>query len=594
MPSVDRDRSRRPAQVALLASLCLVALLAAAAAAGPHAAGPKPAKRKPVGAVTWVFGYGVKVAGKEIDPGGTSDYRTKKSVVPLFAGEQVKATGHGIVQFNVHIGNKRAYCRTAPEDGWVQVSPNKGVLLKFIRGVSLCGALPTKGGKTMKLPGATITAQDPVFEVIVKKKQSVVKVRAGAIVVRAKGGKAQAVVVGAGWQTTLFRGRQPGEPTKTQKLTKNESSSLSKLISALPKVRDTTAPKTKILTGPRRSTKSGRATFHFRASETPVTFSCELDGGGFRFCSNPATVLVVTPGRHTFRVRAIDRAGNIGKPAVYPWTVTSTTEVKLGTATQVIARGVTDIHLEVDAHEQALVSYTQGGHVQRVLAWGAINARRPARGGTQVSFHLYYGAPPIQNVCGPYRGPRLTLMVAACTAPDGTNWALQQFARGLPDYGVPPTAEQAEKELRLSHWSGPLAQLYIKTDWAYHGRFRHLYGRLTYRGQPVYGFHSQPLDSFGRNVYVDTFGSAYGPSWRRENSFVTHNPTGVFCYGFYPHPGHPQGTGSLYRATVIGPGVTPDVSWEGPDPGTYNPAADEARNQEQRKLLAGDKLCKIN
>jgi len=41
-----------------------------------------------------------------------------------------------------------------------------------------------------------------------------------------------------------------------------------------------------------------------------------------------------------------------------------------------------------------------------------------------------------------------------------------------------------------------------------------------------------PLDSYGRNVFVDTFGSAYGPGWKRENSFLTHGPGGAFCYGF--------------------------------------------------------------
>ena len=71
----------------------------------------------------------------------------------------------------------------------------------------------------------------------------------------------------------------------------------------------------------------------------------------------------------------------------------------------------------------------------------------------------------------------------------------------------------------------------------------------------------QPLDSFGRNLYLDTFDSAYGKGWRRENSFLTHKGDGVFCYSVNPHPGHPAGTGSQYRATIMGPGVTPDVMW---------------------------------
>jgi hypothetical protein len=45
---------------------------------------------------------------------------------------------------------------------------------------------------------------------------------------------------------------------------------------------------------------------------------------------------------------------------------------------------------------------------------------------------------------------------------------------------------------------------------------------------------------------------------------------------------------------VIGPGVTPDVMWQGPAPGPFDPARDALANAEQRTMLAGDRLCKIN
>ena len=139
--------------------------------------------------------------------------------------------------------------------------------------------------------------------------------------------------------------------------------------------------------------------------------------------------------------------------------------------------------------------------------------------------------------------------------------------------------------------------LEIKTDWTYR-RYDHLYGRLTYRGKPVYGSASTargtPLDASGRNIFVDTLDSAYGPGWKRENSFLTYKPTGAFCYGFYPRAGRPTGNGRRYRATVVGPGVTPDVFWEGPSPGPYDAARDAAANTEQRQLVAGAKGCAIN
>ena len=124
----------------------------------------------------------------------------------------------------------------------------------------------------------------------------------------------------------------------------------------------------------------------------------------------------------------------------------------------------------------------------------------------------------------------------------------------------------------------------------------HLFGTYTYGGVPEYGFQStetgQPLDTYGRNLYVDTFDSAYGTGWKRENSFLTHRPKGSFCYGFYPHGDRPGGAGTKYRATVIGPGVAPDVMWEGSSPGAYDPAADAAANDQQHALV--DPHCAVN
>ena len=100
-----------------------------------------------------------------------------------------------------------------------------------------------------------------------------------------------------------------------------------------------------------------------------------------------------------------------------------------------------------------------------------------------------------------------------------------------------------------------------------------------------------PLDDYGRNVYVDTLDSAYGKGWRRENSFLTHEPTGGFCYGFYRHGNRPEGRGKRYRATVIGPGVTPDAYWEGTPPQRYDPQFDRRADAHMRALLAGDPTC---
>jgi hypothetical protein len=274
-------------------------------------------------------------------------------------------------------------------------------------------------------------------------------------------------------------------------------------------------------------------------------------------------------------------------------------------ASQLIDRNAHGVRLAVDAKGEALVTFTSGGKLKHVLAWGAINAIAPTRARAQVAFKLDYAGgwgkshtdlwKTFGAKCGAYDGPPLAWKVAACKAPDGSYWALQGWQRMLANYGVASTPAQSVWELRLSHWTGALPVLTIGTDWAWH-QWDHLYGTYTYADQPVFGFKStgagNPLDTFGRNIYVDTFDSVYGAGWKRENSFLAHNGTGAFCYSFNPHASHPAGRGTEYRATVEGPGVTPDVMWQGAAPGTYDKALDVQANDAIAAL--GDKQCRAN
>ncbi len=256
------------------------------------------------------------------------------------------------------------------------------------------------------------------------------------------------------------------------------------------------------------------------------------------------------------------------------------------TASELIGRDADRAGLRVNAAGQAHVSWYEDGATRHVVAGNAINARPPSPGIPQVSFQLRYGARSIASAgCGSYDGPPLAWLLVACKAPDGSYWALQRWQRLKPNYG----GKTGVWELRLSHWSGPLPVLELWTDWAYR-RFDHLYGRYSYRGAPVHGFRvtpqGSPLDDYGRNLYVDTRDSRYGPGWRRENSFLAQRPNGAFCYGFYPHGSRPAGKGTQYRATVIGPGVTPDVMWEGSPPGPFNAARERQANALQRQIFA--------
>lgn len=274
---------------------------------------------------------------------------------------------------------------------------------------------------------------------------------------------------------------------------------------------------------------------------------------------------------------------------------------------QLIDRNATQVSLRVNKKGEALITYKADGKLKRVLAWGAVNAIPPNRTRPQVKFQLDYSggwhrhhSPTyyliFNGTCLPYDGPALSWEVAACKAPDGSYWALQSWQRALPDYGVAPTSAQSAWELRLSHWTGAIPVLDITTDWSYR-RYDQLFGRFTYGGLGVFGFRSTsagvPLDTYGRNIYVDTLDSAYGSGWHRENSFLTHAAGGgSFCYGFYPHGSHPVGQGTRYRATAIGPGAAPDPVWQAPAPGPYDAAADAEANSELNAF--GDPHCRPN
>src|SRR5919202_573883 len=290
-------------------------------------------------------------------------------------------------------------------------------------------------------------------------------------------------------------------------------------------------------------------------------------------------------------------------------------------ASQLLIRNPTGVKLAVNKKGEALVTYRAQGRVWHVLAWGAVNARDPNPSVPQVQLKLdrsggwkKYGHTTWQkfgNACSDYDGPELPFLVAACKAPDGSYWALQSWQRLYPNLGwLPWLPSQSAWELHVSHWTGELAKLEVYTDWVYGRRYHQVFGRMTYRGQPVYGFkatrYGARLDSYGRLIYLDTYNApAYGSGWRRENSFLTHNPTGMFCYGFFqfdPAKGGYEkpaswpagqmrgpGNGEQYRITTEGPGVTPDISMVIPGLHAYDPGnpADVSYESRMNGILDG-------
>jgi hypothetical protein len=85
---------------------------------------------------------------------------------------------------------------------------------------------------------------------------------------------------------------------------------------------DTTPPDTKIDKAPKKKITPSRVKFKFSSSEANSSFECRLDEGGFAACESPRRYKHLDAGKHKFRVRAIDAAGNMDPtPARYRFKV---------------------------------------------------------------------------------------------------------------------------------------------------------------------------------------------------------------------------------------------------------------------------------
>ena len=78
-----------------------------------------------------------------------------------------------------------------------------------------------------------------------------------------------------------------------------------------------------ITSGPTGTTNGSGDSFSF-AGEAGATFQCRLDAGTWATCTSPKTYGVLTNGSHTFDVRALDGATNVGATASRTWAVDAT------------------------------------------------------------------------------------------------------------------------------------------------------------------------------------------------------------------------------------------------------------------------------
>jgi len=88
-----------------------------------------------------------------------------------------------------------------------------------------------------------------------------------------------------------------------------------------PPAPDVTPPTVTIKKGPKAKSTSSTAKFEFTANEAGSTFQCKLDGKAFATCRSPKTYKKLKPGKHVFKVKATDAAGNVGVVLTRKFTV---------------------------------------------------------------------------------------------------------------------------------------------------------------------------------------------------------------------------------------------------------------------------------
>ena len=85
---------------------------------------------------------------------------------------------------------------------------------------------------------------------------------------------------------------------------------------------DTNPPQTKIKKRPKNRSGDRSPTYKFKSDEPGSTFKCKLDRKKFRKCKSPKTYRRVKNGKHRFKVKATDAAGNVDQtPAKDRFTV---------------------------------------------------------------------------------------------------------------------------------------------------------------------------------------------------------------------------------------------------------------------------------
>jgi hypothetical protein len=131
----------------------------------------------------------------------------------LRAGNVV-CTTKGVFRFLVSLNAQGANC-VLKKHSALRVLPQPGVTLRFIAGTTACGTsgTPPQPKTFMARMQTEIIVEDPVFEVEVRQRKTIVTVLSGSALVSGKSGTSKAVVLGPAQQTIVAVGGDPAQPT---------------------------------------------------------------------------------------------------------------------------------------------------------------------------------------------------------------------------------------------------------------------------------------------------------------------------------------------------------------------------------------------
>jgi Tol biopolymer transport system component len=308
-------------------------------------------------AVTWVHGTAVRADGKPLDArGGPRFKRIQDNKYNLRPGELVTARGSSWVEYYVKSGGSSVYCRTNPSRGKIRIQPASGVLVDFGDGSSTCGVFAAarscirvkknigflnytssqpkstcgSSSASRAFAAASPTQAVRVFQVAAGGATPSITVRQGLLVVAGPGTPAEArkqsVAVGVDARTVLGP-HGPSQPERVPQPPPAASAVVAQVGEPLPATPlPPPAPSRPNVSAPHTSSIRV-ATFRFSATGTGLVYSCAVDAGDFRVCTNPFRVAAdsagrpLQPGTHVLRVKATDTEGRTGPEQRFAWVI---------------------------------------------------------------------------------------------------------------------------------------------------------------------------------------------------------------------------------------------------------------------------------